>query len=102
MRVNINILEELLLKLQCKFAEAIYSEFIKTQYSMVGCKSEIDIEELREFILILKGKIKLLKYNFGLDSLEEPTKITKTSIEYFFEKEKYLTNCDRRFLEKIL
>jgi len=29
MRININTLEELLLKLQCKFAETIYSEYIK-------------------------------------------------------------------------
>jgi len=29
-------------------------------------------------------------------------RIKKTSIEYFYEKEKSLTKCDKRFLEKIL
>jgi len=57
---------------------------------------------LREFILVLEEKIKLLKYNFDLDYIAEPMRIKKTSIEYFYEKEKSLTKCDKRFLEKIL
>jgi len=102
MRININTLEELLLKLQCKFAEKVYSDYIKTQYSIKGCESEVDIDELREYILVLEEKIKLLKYNFDLNCIAEPMRIKKTSIEYFYEKEKSLTKCDKRFLEKIL
>ena len=51
----------------------------------------------------MEEKIKLLKYNFKKSSCElEPIRLNKTSIEFFFEKEKFLTECDRKFLEKIL
>lgn len=105
MRININTLEQLLTKLKCKFAESIYGQYIKEQYALNGCKDDTDLDELRDHIMILEEKIKLLKYNFKMlekDSIIEPSRLCKTSIEYFYEKEKFLTKCDRKFLEKIL
>ena len=103
MRININTLEQILSKLKCKFAENIYGSYIKEQYSLKACKNEVDIDELRDYILIMEEKIKLLKYNFKKSSCElEPIRLNKTSIEFFYEKEKFLTECDRKFLEKIL
>jgi len=105
MRININILTEILIKLKCQFADEIYSLYLTEQYSIKKCKSDLDIDELRDFILLLEEKLSLLKYNFY--SLEknciiEPSRLEKTSLEYFYEKEKFLTKCDRKILEKIL
>lgn len=101
MRINIDRLKQILTKLKCKFAESVYNSYIKEQYALKGCKDEIDIEELKDYILLLEEKIKLLKYNFkGNNQL--PLRLNKTSIEYFFEKENSLTNCDRKLLENIL
>lgn len=103
MRINIDTLEHILSKLKCKFAESIYSSYIKEQYALKGCKDEVDIDELRDYILVMEEKIKLLKYNFKKSSCDlEPIRLNKTSIEFFYEKEKFLTECDRKFLEKIL
>jgi len=101
MRINIDRLNQILTKLKCKFAESVYSLYIKEQYSLNSCKDEVDIEELRDYILLMEEKIKLLKYNFKTNN-QTPLRINKTSIEYFFEKENSLTNCDKKILEKIL
>jgi len=101
MRINIDKLGDILGKLKCEFAESIYNSYIKEKYSLKGCKEESNKEELRDYILLLEEKIKLLKYNFkGNNQL--PLRLNKTSIEYFFEKENSLTNCDRKLLENIL
>ena len=103
MRINIDRLKQILTKLKCKFAESVYNSYIKEQYALKGCKDEIDIEELRDYILLMEEKIKLLRYNFKKSSCDlEPIRLNKTSIEFFYEKEKFLTECDRKFLEKIL
>lgn len=105
MRINIATLEEILSKLKCKFAESIYTQFIKEKYALHTCKDSTDIDELRDYISIMEEKIKLLKYNFKLiekNTIIEPSRLCKTSVEYFYEKEKFLTQCDRKFLEKIL
>lgn len=101
MRINIQTLEEILIKLKCKFAESVYSDYIKTQYELKGCNSKIDLFQLKDYIRILEEKIKLLKYNFK-GCIKEPSRLKKTSIEFFYEKEKFLTECDRKFLEKII
>lgn len=101
MRINIDRLKQILTKLKCKFAESVYNSYIKEQYALKGCKDEIDIEELKDYILLMEEKIKLLKYNFKTNN-QNPLKLNKTSIEYFFEKENSLTNCDKKILEKIL
>ncbi len=105
MRINIATLEEILVKLKCKFADSVYGAYIKEQYALIGCKDNSDIDQLRDFITIMEEKIKLLKYNFTMlekNCIIEPSRLNKTSIEYFYEKEKFLTECDRKFLEKIL
>ncbi len=105
MRVNIEHLNEILLQLKCKFADAIYSNYIKTLYAIKGCDSEVDLEETKEFINLLEEKIKLLEYNFAIiekSCIIEPSRLKKISLEYFFEKDKFLTSCDRKILEKIL
>lgn len=103
MRTNIDTFEQILSKLKCKFADSVYISYLKEQYALKGCKDEVDIDELRDYILVMEEKIKLLKYNFKKSSCElEPIRLNKTSIEFFFEKEKFLTECDRKFLEKIL
>jgi hypothetical protein len=100
MRININTLEEVLKKLKCKFAEAVYSSFVQEKYSLKKC-NEIDKDELKDYILIIEEKLKLLKYNFK-NNEQIALRLNKTSIEYFFEKENSLTECDRKLLEKIL
>jgi len=103
MRTNIDTFEQILSKLKCKFADSVYISYLKEQYALKGCKDEVDIDELRDYILVMEEKIKLFKYNFKKSSCElEPIRLNKTSIEFFFEKEKFLTECDRKFLEKIL
>jgi hypothetical protein len=103
MRTNTDTFEQILSKLKCKFADSVYISYLKEQYALKGCKDEVDIDELRDYILVMEEKIKLLKYNFKKSSCElEPIRLNKTSIEFFFEKEKFLTECDRKFLEKIL
>ncbi len=101
MRINIDKLRQILTKLKCKFAENVYSSYIKEQYALKGCKDEVDIDELRDYILLMEEKIKLLKYNFKTNN-QKPVRLNRTSIEYFFEKENSLTNCDKKILEKIL
>lgn len=100
MRININTLEEVLKELKCKFANAVYNSFIQEKYSLKKC-NEIDKDELKDYILIMEEKLKLLKYNFKKNELIA-FRLNKTSVEYFFEKEGYLTECDRKLLEKIL
>jgi len=101
MRKNIDELGRILGELKCRFAESVYNSYVKEQYSLKGCKEESDKEELRDYIFLLEEKIKLLRYNFkGNNQL--PFRLNKTSIEYFFEKENSLTNCDRKLLEKII
>lgn len=105
MRINIERLNEILLHLKCKFADTIYSNYIKNMYAIKGCDSEVDLEETKEFINLLEEKIKLLEYNFTFlekNCIIEPSRLNKISIEYFFEKDKFLTSCDRKILEKIL
>lgn len=105
MRINIAILEQILVKLKCKFADSVYGDYIKEQYALKGCKDSTDIYKLRDYIIIMEEKIKLLKYNFIMiekTCIIEPSRLNKTSVEYFYEKEKFLTKCDRKFLEKIL
>lgn len=102
MRTNIETLEEIVSKLKCKFANNVYGSYVKELYSLKICEN-IDIDQLRDFIEIMEEKIKLLKYNFKKSSCDlEPIRLNKTSLEYFYEKEKFLTECDRKFLEKIL
>ena len=62
MRINIDTLEQILSKLKCKFADNIYSSYIKEQYAFKGCKDDLDIDEIKDYILIMEEKIKLLKW----------------------------------------
>lgn len=105
MRINITTLEEMLTKLKCKFGDLLYADYISEVYGTKKCKTNIDLAQLRDYIMILENKIKLLKYNFvnceRNKQLVEPSIIYKTDIERFYEKESFLTKCDRKFLEKI-
>ena len=105
MRINIATLEEMSTKLKCKFGDLLYADYISEVYGTKKCKTNIDINQLRDYIMILENKIKLLRYNFGKcennKDLVQPSIIYKTDIERFYEKEAYLTKCDRKFLEKI-
>jgi hypothetical protein len=105
MRINISTLEEMSIKLKCKFGDLLYADYISEVYGIKKCKTNIDINQLRDYIMILENKIKILKYDFNNfernKELVEPSIIYKTDIERFYEKDKYLTKCDRKFLEKI-
>jgi len=99
---NLEQLENILLKLKCNFAGAIYSNYIKKVYSLKGCSTKEDIDELRDYIFLLESKIKILKYSINKNCDLLPIRLNKNDISNFYEREKYLTNCDRKFLEKIL
>lgn len=105
MRINIATLEEILTKLKCKFGEFVYSDYISNVYGVKKCKSNIDLDQLRDYIYILENKIKILKYDFlnceRNKELIQPSIIYKTDINRFYEKDTILTKCDRKFLEKI-
>jgi len=102
MRVNLRTLEEMLNKLECKFASQVYMKMVSKEYNLKKCEDKIDI--LDDYIKILKEKIKLLKYKFIKFQEKNtifPSYIRKTSLDDFYSKEIYLNNCDKRFLEKI-
>lgn len=104
MKKNINTLEEMLTKLKCLFGDVVYSKYAKEVYGVKICKNNVDLDQLRDFIYLLEAKIKILKWNFaGYDrpDLVEPSVMYKTDISRFYEQEKYLTSCDRKFLEII-
>lgn len=105
MRKNITTLEEMLTKLKCKFGDLLYADYISEVYGTKKCKTNIDLDELRDYIMIMENKIKLLRYDFARcennKDLIEPSIIYRTDIERFYDKDKYLTSCDRKFLEKI-
>lgn len=101
MRINFDILEKILSGLKCKFAESVYASYLKKQYALKDCEGENNLDELRDYIGIIEEKIKILKYNFKNNNIK-PTRINKTSIEYFFEKENSFTKCDKKLLEKLL
>jgi len=104
MRENINKLESILINLKCKFADSIYDNFLKEKYSLNICDE--DLNSLKENILILESKIKLLKLNFPIflekTGIKSPYKLSNTDILNFFEKEQFLTECNKKYLEKIL
>jgi hypothetical protein len=99
---NLEQLEEILLKLKCNFADGMYSKYIKELYSLKGCSTNEDIDQLRDYIFLLESKIKLLKYSLNKKCDLLPIRLNKNDISNFYENEKYLTKCDRKFLEKIL
>jgi cell division protein FtsB len=105
MRKNITTLEDMLTKLKCLFGDILYAKYANAVYGTKICKNHVDLDQLRDYIMVLENKIKLLRYNFGKcennKDLIEPSIIYRTDIERFYEKEEYLTKCDRKFLEKI-
>ena len=105
MRVNVHTLEEMLLHLECKFADLMYRKMKLHEYALKPCKSLINPLELAEFIDVLKRKIQLLKnkYEHFTDTSYTmyPSYIRKTSLQDFYDKEVTLNECDKKFLEKI-
>jgi hypothetical protein len=99
-------LELVLHKLKCKFSDLVYNKKLKSDYSLKDCNENPDeILQLSYYIDILKEKIKLLRYNFKNPTLVDISyfgRLNKLNINYFFEKESYLTNCNKIFLEKII
>lgn len=98
--------EKILHDLKCKFSDLIYKKSIQEKYALKECSDkEEDVDKLKYFINILTEKIKLLKYNFKKPLLVDINyfgRLNKLSMDYFFEKENFLTKCDKKLLEKII
>ena len=104
MKYNIYSLEDMLTQLKCKFADLVYVNFKKEEYALKPCTSTIDINLLYSYIDTFEQKLKNLKYKFEKmveTTLIYPSVINKTNVERFYEKDLYLKECDRNFLEKI-
>jgi len=101
MRYNIHYLEDMLYKLRCKFSDLVYISWKKEQYELKSCKTDIDIELLFDYIDVFEKKLNSLRYKFSSNNLTYPSRINRTNIERFYEKDLYLNKCDRKFLEKV-
>lgn len=102
MRINLQQLRHKLLKLKCEYGKLIYNNFKNEQYSLKGCEN--NLEDLKEQIELLNNKIKLLSYNFksvDKNGIITPFKLNNNHLNVFFEKEDFLTSCDKKILEMI-
>lgn len=104
MKYNVYYLEDMLIDLKCKFADLKYTEYLREKYALQACEHKIDTELLYDYIQTFEEKLRNLKYRFEKmieSKLIYPSVIQRTNVERFYEKDCYLSKCDRRFLEKV-
>ena len=102
-RLNIDDLEDMLATLKCKFANAVYLNYIAEEYALDTC-SKLDLEKIKDYIDILSDKIKVLKWRYKKykeTSIKYPNRIDKTDLESFINRDLIVADCDINFIEKV-